>query len=465
LIEEEQYDAAQQQLAIVEELHESSSSVAMMHYIKAALLRRDPNKTSDAVQHLKKAYTLHVKTVENLFYGTDFLIQLNPDFLLSIAEEYFYHHPEESPIIQADLLRVLTSVVDACPGLLPALYRLANVHYTMGDLKTATATLRQIIDHVDPTYVDAYLLLAQIELKQDNQVQAAQWLEMGLSYNFQVRDHPLYHLLLARIQRLHKKDYEAALASLRNALVLSGMRPSSSGGLKRPPKAHFFSLQEKATAYIELFHVLMASDKKAEAGHVIQEALQELRGTTQEGLVLLAQVDYLLNEDDIESALNRLRSLPASHPQYLKAHEKMALIYLHRLRDEHNYLKCYKEIARQQPNVANLTNLGDAHLVLHQADLAVSAYEEALKLEPRNSKLASKIGAALVLTHQVSPCSKCCRAQARQLVHCFYLLFTVHKSFKLLQRRASRSVEQWTSHRVCRSLVPIGSNGKSRTVN
>lgn len=107
-----------------------------------------------------------------------------------------------------------------------------------------------------------------------------------------------------------------------------------------------------------------------------------------------------MNEGDIDGALLKLKSLPDSHPQHLKAREKMANIYLHRLHDEALYLQCYRDIVRQLPTVRNLTLLGDAHLALHQVDQAISAYEEALKLEPRNHKLASKIGAALVLTHQ-----------------------------------------------------------------
>ena len=43
-------------------------------------------------------------------------------------------------------------------------------------------------------------------------------------------------------------------------------------------------------AYVELFHALMAGDNKTEAGHVIHEALQQLKGTVHEGRVLLAQV-------------------------------------------------------------------------------------------------------------------------------------------------------------------------------
>lgn len=41
MVEDEQYAAARQQLAVVEELHEASPSVPAIHYIKAALLRED----------------------------------------------------------------------------------------------------------------------------------------------------------------------------------------------------------------------------------------------------------------------------------------------------------------------------------------------------------------------------------------------------------------------------------------
>lgn len=71
------------------------------------------------------------------------------------------------------------------------------------------------------------------------------------------------------------------------AMILSGMRPSSAG-IKR--SKYPFTLSEKAVTYLELFHVLMDSDKKEDAGQIIQEALHELRETPQEGVILLAEV-------------------------------------------------------------------------------------------------------------------------------------------------------------------------------
>lgn len=395
LLHDDQFEAAQQQLNIVEELHYNTSTRPTFQLAKAMLLRQtDPTKS---LQFLKLAYQLQIKNASGIPYGVEYLSNLNPDFLLSVAEEYFEHHgPENSPQTLLELSSLLASVVQACPGLLPALYRLANANFIAGDYRAASATLHHIIDHVDPTYIEAYLLMAEIGINQNNLAQAAQYLEMGLSYNFQVRDHPRYHLLLAKIQR-QRKDTDACLSSIRMAMILSGMRPSSAG-IKR--SKYPFTLSEKAVTYLELFHVLMDSDKKEDAGQIIQEALHELRETPQEGVILLAEVDHLLNEDDVDGALMKLKALPDSHPQHLQAQEKMADIYLHRLQDEALYLQCYRDIVRQLPNVHNLTLLGDAHLALHQVDQAVSAYEDALKLEPRNFELASKIGAALILTHQ-----------------------------------------------------------------
>jgi hypothetical protein len=46
-----------------------------------------------------------------------------------------------------------------------------------------------------PKYILAHLLMAQIQLHQGNYLNAQQSLEVGLSYNFEVRDHPLFHLV------------------------------------------------------------------------------------------------------------------------------------------------------------------------------------------------------------------------------------------------------------------------------
>ena len=201
--EDEQYEAAQQQMTIVEELHDNATSRSEWCLIKAILSRN--KEPQEAIALLRQAYQLQVKNAACLPYGVDYLIQLNPDFLLSVAEEYFQHGPEDSPQTLTELTDILSNVVEACPGLLPALYRLANAQLMVGDYRTASATLHHIIDHVDPTYIDAYLLMAQIGIDQNNVPQAAQYLEMGLSYNFQVRDHPKYIIIISFLQSKFEK--------------------------------------------------------------------------------------------------------------------------------------------------------------------------------------------------------------------------------------------------------------------
>lgn len=317
LLDEDQYEAAQQQLNIVEELHENAATHPAYLLAKAILMRQ--TNSFESIQLLKRAYEIQVKHANLIPYGVDYLNHLNPDFLLSVAEEYLQHYNAgDSSQILSELSEILTRVVDACPGLLPALYRLANANFLTSDYRAASSTLHHIIDHVDPTYIDAYLLMAEIGMNKKNIAQAAQYLEMGLSYNFQVRDHPRYelfnvftfslmnslnisllnfnflryHLLLAKVQR-QKKETDAALSSIRMAMILSGMRQSSAG-VKR--SKYPFSLGEKAATYLELFHVLMDCGKKEDAGQVIEEAFHELQGTPQEGLVLLAQVLYQRNK-------------------------------------------------------------------------------------------------------------------------------------------------------------------------
>lgn len=57
-------------------------------------------------------------------------------------------------------------------------------------------------------------------LYQEKYQEANASLELGLSYNLQVRERPLYHVLLGAIQRYHD-DAAACVQSMRTALSLN----------------------------------------------------------------------------------------------------------------------------------------------------------------------------------------------------------------------------------------------------
>jgi tetratricopeptide repeat protein 21B len=71
--------------------------------------------------------------------------------------------------------------------------------------------------------------MAQLHLANENDKMAMQSLEMGLSYNFEVRNSPLYHLLKAR-SLVKQGDFEEAVTALTAALALPGVRTASKSG-------------------------------------------------------------------------------------------------------------------------------------------------------------------------------------------------------------------------------------------
>ena len=75
---------------------------------------------------------------------------------------------------------------------------MSSVEY-LNVLFVKVSTLQHVLDNIDPTCADSHLLMAQIQLHQGNFLNAQQSLEVGLSYNFEVREHPIYHLINAKV--------------------------------------------------------------------------------------------------------------------------------------------------------------------------------------------------------------------------------------------------------------------------
>lgn len=58
----------------------------------------------------------------------------------------------------------------------------------LGELENAQSTLQRCLE-LDPTFVDAHLLMSQIHLAQGNFAMCSHCLELGVSHNFQVGAH------------------------------------------------------------------------------------------------------------------------------------------------------------------------------------------------------------------------------------------------------------------------------------
>ena len=232
---------------------------------------------------------------------------------------------------------ILEPVTKACPGLKDALYLLSKAKFLSGDLKSAVSTLQHILDNIDPTDADCHLLMAQIQLHQGNFMNAQSSLEVGLSYNFEVRDHPIYHLINAKVMKTNG-NLTDAIKTLQVALSLVNRKKQGSAGRAKVD----FSTTDKVSVYLELAEAYRQTGQNQEASRIMNEAMSEFQGTVEEIRITVANADLALSKGEVDSALNILKAITPSQPYYLQAREKMANIYLNFRKDKKMFAQCYR---------------------------------------------------------------------------------------------------------------------------
>lgn len=131
----------------------------------------------------------------------------------------------------------------------------------------------------------------------------------------------------------------------------------------------------------------------------MQDAAAEFAGTSEEVRVMIANADMAVLRGDLDGALATLKAVAPSQPFYAQAREAMASIYLHHRKNKRLYTACYRELMEQTNTAHACILLGDAYMNVQEPERAIAVYESALKKNPRDGILASKIGAALTRTH------------------------------------------------------------------
>ncbi|CAF3341023.1 unnamed protein product [Rotaria sp. Silwood1] len=225
---EGKYAEAKQQIEFQHEVQ--SGNAAELSHLRAILAKYENVLAPDQiVQLFDTAAEQHFKNLRGLPLGKKYLLCLNPDFILEIVREYLNNttlKPIDSGQTLDPSLRkssgILEQLTKAVPGLLEGLFLLAKVKYLSGDTNEAKNVLRRIIDQ-EATYSEAYILLAQVYTREGNTHLAYEALENGLSYNFDLKTHPMYHLIRARILKKEQK-YEEACKLLQAALNLPGVK-------------------------------------------------------------------------------------------------------------------------------------------------------------------------------------------------------------------------------------------------
>lgn len=401
---EDQLDEAAQQLEFLNEIQQSIGKSAELSYLSGLLAIKRRQGPEKAIELLNSAIEVHFQGLKGYPLGNHYYLLLNPDFLLQIIKDYLQFAPQTPPqtgqAVSPVLKRcnqVLDPLARAVPGLLEALYYLGRIKFLQGDIDGAQGTLNHCLE-VDTTFSDAHILMAQIHLHQSNFKLANQSLEVGLSYNFEVRDSPLYHLIKARILK-KQGEHADAVKTLQMAMTLPGVKTLGRGNVPKKGKATAISVNDRVSVFLELAEAHRLLGEQHEAAKVMQDAINEFNNTPEEVRITIANADLSLARGDVEMALGMLRNVSSDQPYYVQAREKMADIYLVHRKDKRLYASCYRELMDKHPSPHTCLLLGDAYMSIQEPEKAIEVYESALKKNPRDAQLASKIGQALVKTH------------------------------------------------------------------
>ncbi|XP_008299372.1 tetratricopeptide repeat protein 21B [Stegastes partitus] len=394
---------AEQHLEFLTEIQQSIGKSGELSYLRAVLAVKRRRPQEEVTNLLNDAVDTHFSSLQGLPLGVEYLERLNPDFLLEIVKEYLALCPAKPPAqgqAPAPQLQhcasLLDKVVKIVPGLLQGVFLLAKVRYQSGDIDAAQSNLQHCLDQC-PSHADAHLLMAQIHLQQGNVALCSQSLELCLSHNFEIRDHPLYHLIKAQAKK-KMGELTEAIQTLQMAMSLPGIRRAGSSSKSKNKKTELSSA-DCVSVFLELAEALWINGEQHEAAKVMQDAINEFSGTPEELRVTIANADLALLRSDTELALSMLRNITPEQPYYIQAKEKMADIYLNHRKEKRLYASCYREMVEKLPGPHTYLLLGDAYMNIQEPEKAIEVYEQALKKNPKDGALASKIGKALVKTH------------------------------------------------------------------
>uniref|UniRef100_A0A8C3AZP6 Tetratricopeptide repeat domain 21B n=1 Tax=Cyclopterus lumpus TaxID=8103 RepID=A0A8C3AZP6_CYCLU len=394
---------AEQQLEFLTEIQQSIGKSGELLYLRAVLAVKKRRSQEEVTNLLNDAVDTHFSTLQGLPLGVEYFEKLNPDFLLEIVKEYLAMCPAKPPAQgqpPAPQLQhcatLLDTVVKIVPGLLQGVFLLAKVRYQSGDIEAAQSNLQHCLDQC-PSHADAHLLMAQIHQLQGNFSLSSQSLELCLSHNFEIREHPLYHLINAQAKK-KMGELTEAIQTLQMAMSLPGVRRAGSSSKSKSKKIEL-SPSDCLSVFLELAEALWLNGEQHEAAKVMQDAINEFSGTPEELRVTIANADLALLRGDTELALSMLRNITPEQPYYIQAKEKMADIYLNHRKEKRLYASCYREMVEKLPSTHTYLLLGDAYINIQEPEKAIDVYEEALKKNPKDGALASKIGKALVKTH------------------------------------------------------------------
>ncbi|XP_061402484.1 tetratricopeptide repeat protein 21B-like [Musca vetustissima] len=385
------------------------------HPLLALLQAKVAKKSDDAIQILTNATEKHMRNLEGELFGPEYLLKLDPEFLLEITSEFLRHSPLQMNIKQGlnlmqdtvhitlkHCISILELILKYCPAHINAIFVRAKVHFMCSEPHLACSLLQRIVNDIDSTYTDAYLLLAQVQIQNQQYIKALQYLEMALSFNFAVREDPKYYLLLGIAHR-QQQQYSEAQKSFMSAIHILGNESSSSGGKPHQGTHNNFTVADRVTLYLELigtYKDIGDAQGVYESERLLQFAMEEFNNTTEEGRLVIAHAEFMLQNANVDKAIELLSAIQPGQSYFIQAKTHLANIHLHNRKDRVAFARCFKQLVESCPEAQSYLILGQAYMSIQEPVLAINAYQRAYELNPQDSNLANKLGRAYIKSHQ-----------------------------------------------------------------
>jgi len=393
-------DAAEQLefLAVVQDKEEET--VAAVLFLQALLAsRKDKNPAGhlELLEQTMASFAAEKMVLPKTDVFDDY-INANPDFMVEIAKEYLTHlsSPSDALSLNSDSppppvsagLDILENVTAVVPALLDAHLVVAKANFEMGQLDKAQTCLNHCLS-INPQHSDTYLTLAQLHLQKEGFRSANNCLEQALSYDFKIRNDPVYQLVKSECLA-NSGSLDEAKSQLEDAMKLPGVRDGTGGSI---------GTADRVKIFVKLAEVYSKLNMLSEAKEVLSEGRATFEGTSEQIRVLVAISDLAIKKNDFDSAINMLSSVPPDSTLFTHACVAKADIYLKYRHDKQAFAQCFIELVQTKKNAATYVLLGEAYMKIQAPSSAIEAFENALRYNPWDSRLAEKIGRALVSTH------------------------------------------------------------------
>lgn len=411
------------QLQFMKEMVENDSQYTPeVHLIEAMLLsRKKVDKTNidkyeqilqDSNTALDNCLRMHLGIQKNYTQNLEYFCVLNPDFLLTLANEMLFHadfnlsqirEQIQNPVTPTHLIKksikLLDTTISKIPGLIPAYMLSAKANLIVGNTSGAIQNLQKAMA-LDPKNEEAYILNAIVVYGNGNATQAYSSVNEALANNFEMDKIPFFMMLKGQLE-MELEDHTQGLKTLQKAYNLPGIQDGNFDHKKKARYMTVISFNEniRSQVFVEYAKALAQDKQYAKSKEIMEDAIMEFAGTDDEPVVLIGNADIAAISGDLKKALTILRGVQPEAKGYMEARKKLADIYLNKMLNRRQYAKCFQDLVNVFPNFENYKRYGDALLEIQEADKAIEAYEEALKIDPTNQHIVRLIGQALSSTH------------------------------------------------------------------